>query len=1244
MKTSVGKFLVTTCLAAGAGLWAVQAAAPATPQGSITAKTFQNIGGGTAVADLTGNAKFPNRPDTVTYPPYFELHATGDINTPPANDVLNNYGAQMVGYFYPDVTGDYVFYLSADDNAVLYLSTDDTPANKKLIAQETGWSNPRSYLSVGAGSLESKDSSTFTGTEWPTRDPVNGGARITLNRGRAYYIEALMKEGGGGDNLSVSIDSVSPIDGAYLSPYVTASGPTILAQPQNAYVYVGGTATFSVGFDIPPPATLTSITWQKNGADIPDSNAATVSLVATAGDNGAKVKAIITTSAGTLTSEEATLTVATLSNEFTPGVVKFEAYHDIGGTAVQALLDDPKYPNSPDNLLLLGSLSTPNGYRDNYGARVTGFIIPPESGQYRFFLYSDDASALYLSNNQTLPNPDLVDPICQETDCCDVFQEPGVPNDDGFTYPTSEPISLTAGQRYAFLALVKEGGGGDYLQIAVRKEGSTTPAASLQPIAGSWIGANAKPNLGTPVITQQPQGIPRLLQGRKGELAVAAVVNPTAYNFPYSVQWQKDGAPIPGANGTVYTIPAASAADGGTYAAVITAPSGETVTSANAEVTYVPDTFPPKISKVKASSVSSLIVTFDEPLDAASAGAVANYSLSDGVAVTAATPSGTSVLLNTGGLKVGSTYTLTVSGVRDPYGNVVPAGTSSQFVVNVVTYADVILADGPVMFYRFEETSGQKTVNLGTAGPAADGLWKSGQGPDDSVAINVSPGVGPRPGEFLGFAPDNRSGKFTGPEGLEWVDAQLQLLNNLGAFTLEYWVKPKNRASDPAAFGNRIGIVGQNDAVEYGFINPNTIQIWTPGGGALDTPYSFPDETWHHVATIADGTSIKNYFDGKFINQITQNTANYGSSIYSVHVGGGGAFDATGNHFTGEIDEVAIFNKAIPAARIAAHYDAGKIGGEVPVSANIAWVSFHPADNQPSTDAAAAGFTEAPDVGYTRLLTQAGHKVTRIVTSGTPDVARLNTFDLVIISRSVPSGDYQDPPETLAWNGVKAPMMILGGYVMRNSRLGFTKGGTIPDTIGPVRLSVKDITHPIFTGVNLGAGSVTVNPYADVVTWNDLLQRGISVNTDPLAGNGVILASIVAEGDPANGGTVIAEWEAGDTMANGAADKLGGHRLVFLTGSREQGITSQAAGIYDLTDDGARMFLNAVQYMAQAPVVLPEFAPVILSGGNITLSWTGQGTLEEATSVSGPWTPAANQANPQTVSASTGVKFYRLKR
>jgi hypothetical protein len=227
-------------------------------------------------------------------------------------------------------------------------------------------------------------------------------------------------------------------------------------------------------------------------------------------------------------------------------------------------------------------------------------------------------------------------------------------------------------------------------------------------------------------------------------------------------------------------------------------------------------------------------------------------------------------------------------------------------------------------------------------------------------------------------------------------------------------------------------------------------------------------------------------------------------------------------------------------------------------------------------------------------------------------VAFLNTFDLVIISRSVPSGDYQNAGSTLAWNSdLTAPAIIMGGYVLRNSRLGFTTGGTIPDTSGTVRLTVNEPEHPIFEGIALDEGNTMINDYASLVTFNEILQRGISVNTDPVAGEGTVLAVIGTEGDSAVGGMVIGEWAAGATLANAAGDTLGGHRLVFLSGSREHGanpdlgisgLTSHGAGIYDLDADGAQMFANAVNYMAEPKMLVN--APVLF-GNTLTVTWQG---------------------------------------
>lgn len=266
-------------------------------------------------------------------------------------------------------------------------------------------------------------------------------------------------------------------------------------------------------------------------------------------------------------------------------------------------------------------------------------------------------------------------------------------------------------------------------------------------------------------------------------------------------------------------------------------------------------------------------------------------------------------------------------------------------------------------------------------------------------------------------------------------------------------------------------------------------------------------------------------------------------------------------------------------------------------AANIAWVSFHSGDNSPSANAAGAGFTQAPDIGYTSLLTANGHNVTRVLTAdnlttASPTISLLNTFDLVIVGRSVNSGHYETDAETAAWHSITAPTIFMGGYLLRNNRLGFTTGTSVPDTTTSISLSVSQPQHPIFAGISLDAQNVMQNPYAGIVTFNELLQRGISVNNNALAGGGTMLASFTLGSPVAAEGAIIAEWQAGAVMGTTPPDTLAGHRLVFLSGSRERdGVHGDTAGIFDLAADGQTMFLNAVNYMA-----VPEPSTMALAG------------------------------------------------
>ncbi|MFH1717834.1 MAG: sugar-binding protein [Planctomycetota bacterium] len=305
-----------------------------------------------------------------------------------------------------------------------------------------------------------------------------------------------------------------------------------------------------------------------------------------------------------------------------------------------------------------------------------------------------------------------------------------------------------------------------------------------------------------------------------------------------------------------------------------------------------------------------------------------------------------------------------------------------------------------------------------------------------------------------------------------------------------------------------------------------------------------------------------------------------------------------------------------------------------PTGPKVIYVSFHGADDAPSAAAAAVGFTEASDKGYTDLLTANGYNVTRYITTSTPDAEVLNAADLVIISRAVSSGGYSNDGAT-AWNNISAPMMIMGGYVLRNSRMGYTTGGTMVDTTGDIKLTVSDATHPIFAGIPLTGGTMN-NSYAGgaVVLPTDgvTVSRGISINNDPADDEGTVLATIAeasADTGPV-GGMVIAEWPAGAMLehSGGAGtDVLAGPRLVFLTGSREpDGVTGgDAAGLYDLYDDGAQMFLNAVEYMIPVKV-----ADVTAPGDAI------QGVPND-----GDW-PGAETPD-LAIDDNTGTKFLHFK-
>jgi hypothetical protein len=374
------------------------------------------------------------------------------------------------------------------------------------------------------------------------------------------------------------------------------------------------------------------------------------------------------------------LSQARAAQVLTPCFLKVSIYTDIPGIVVDDLVLDPSYPDNPSEIRYITSLNTrdaiPTNDLEEYGSRIEGFITPTESGSYHFFLSSDDGAELHLSSDDSESNARL---IAEETDCCDPFQEPET--DD---FATSLPVTLQAGQSYFIMVLHKEGGGGDFAQVAWRKADDDTPADELSPIPGAFLSTLVDDSDDPSVsITQQPSNSEGIENG-SATFEVSFTASPAA---PVCVQWQKDGVNIPGAIGSPVTLDLLSLGDNGAKISAIVAVPGAFVVSDQATLNITPDTTAPELTSAKGvPSQPQVALNFSERMDPATATNTSNYQISGpsgALQVTEAqlSASGDQVILITADQVVGTEYTLTLNNITDlaASSNSLAADTTASF-------------------------------------------------------------------------------------------------------------------------------------------------------------------------------------------------------------------------------------------------------------------------------------------------------------------------------------------------------------------------------------------------------------------------------------------------------------------------------------------------------------------------------------------------------------------------------------
>ena len=304
-----------------------------------------NLGGSLiALTNTANNPNWPNNP-AAAYTQIFTNFETG------LNTGMNNYGQRLRTFVVPPMTGYYTFWIASDDSSLLLLSSNENPTNEIPIASVTSWTPWRDF----------------------TAETNQQSAPVYLQGGQRYYLEALMAQASGGDNLTVQWTlpngtSETPMTtpsaaGTLLIPFTGLTNvPGIYLQPTNATGVENGNVTFSL---LVTNQSNVSYQWLLNTTNL--SGAITPVLTLTnlsLGLNGQIFSCIVSNASGSVTSTPAILTVEPDINP--PTVIQAA---NIGTTNLQIVYSKP-----------VGAASATNtaNYAFTDGLAVTGASLNPD--------------------------------------------------------------------------------------------------------------------------------------------------------------------------------------------------------------------------------------------------------------------------------------------------------------------------------------------------------------------------------------------------------------------------------------------------------------------------------------------------------------------------------------------------------------------------------------------------------------------------------------------------------------------------------------------------------------------------------------------------------------------------------------------------------------------------------------------------------------------------------------------------
>ncbi len=373
-------------------------------------------------------------------------------------------------------------------------------------------------------------------------------------------------------------------------------------------------------------------------------------------------------------------------------------------------------------------------------------------------------------------------------------------------------------------------------------------------------------------------------------------------------------------------------------------------------------------------------------------------------------------------------------------------------------YSDAVRADTPTGYWRLGDPAGQ-TLAQDASGGGYDGTFMDGAEPGVAGALSGEADTGAR---------------------LDGVDDYVNLdgvpsTTGTAPFALEAWVKPsvvdttyrRVLSGEWTEGGQRHGILLQLNAT-YGF----TIQRWVNGAGlGASSKATIVPGTWYHVVGTYDGSTLRIFVNGS-LKASRVDSRSLTSSPAAVYLG---RATTGGNHFQGDVDEVAVYPASLSAARVGEHFAVGTAGDPTPPTVTLTT----PAPSAVVTDLtpvfSGTSGTDPGDAMAVTVSVYAGSGAT-----GSP----LQTFGTTKDAFGAWASDALDPLAPGAYSA-RAEQSDLAGNVGTSAAVDFTVQAPPAYGADPVLLAAGDIANCYSSGDEATGAILAANPSATVAALGD---------------------------------------------------------------------------------------------------------------------------------------------------------------